>query len=395
MFLMFFSSARVNELEEQLRKKDLDIESLNKQLRMLQEENSQLKQENSSLNSKVNDSSKNCQEQNSKIEDLESQVRDFENDDNKRVAQIYTSENQNLKISLLDIQKNIAESTDIAKSSLANINNIAEVRSTSLKDLEKIMGSLDLLNVDSKEIGLTVDDLYTKAKNIGEALSMINEIVLQINILSLNASVEAASAGEAGKGFAVVASEVKNLATKTSEVAKHIEVIVKDIQENVKTTNQKFDMIIETISKLMDKTDTFNKDMSEVYHATENSFGQISHMTDRVFMTLAKLDHVIWKVNTYLSVAEKKEVFKFVNHHNCRLGKWYEEGDGKEYFSETKSFKSLEKPHSVVHNATHKVFDAIKGDKTDFNKVIIAFSEMERASQDVFLALDKILHEKD
>jgi methyl-accepting chemotaxis protein len=392
---MFFSSGKIQELEENIRRKDIDIESLNKQIRMLQDENSQLKMANSNLESQSKDADKNCQEQERKIEELKAQLNNNSSDEGKKIGQIFTSENQNLKHSLLDIQKNIAESTDIAKVSLSKIEGISEERSSSLKDLNKIISSLSGLNDDSKEIGVTVDDLYTKAKNIGDALSMINEIVLQINILSLNASVEAASAGEAGKGFAVVASEVKNLATKTSEVAKHIEVIVKDIQDNVKTTNQKFDLIIETIDKLLGRTDKFGSNINEVYSATEESFSNISHMTDRVFMTLAKLDHVIWKVNTYLSVAEKKEMFKFVSHNNCRLGKWYTEGDGKEYFAHTKSYKALEKPHSVVHNGTHKVFDAIKGENIDFNKVILAFAEMERASQDVFLVLDKILHEKD
>jgi methyl-accepting chemotaxis protein len=392
---MFFSSGKISSLEDTIRKRDLDIESLNKQIRMLQDENASLKNQNQSLEIESKNNRQNIEEYQKKLEKLNSSFNKEENADNKRIEQLFTSENQNLKTGLLDIQKNIAESTDIAKASLDKINDVSEIRNTSLNDLNKIMSSLSGLNTDSKEIGHTVDDLYTKAKNIGDALSMINEIVLQINILSLNASVEAASAGEAGKGFAVVASEVKNLATKTSEVAKHIEVIVKDIQDNVKTTNQKFDLIIETIDKLLNTTDKFNTDISNVYSATEDSFGNISHMTDRIFMSLAKLDHVIWKVNTYLSVAERKEVFKFVNHHNCRLGKWYNEGDGKEYFAKTKSYKALEKPHSIVHNGTHKVFDAIKNDKVDFNKVVLAFAEMERASQDVFLILDKILHEKD
>ncbi|MCF6201127.1 MAG: CZB domain-containing protein [Hydrogenimonas sp.] len=88
-------------------------------------------------------------------------------------------------------------------------------------------------------------------------------------------------------------------------------------------------------------------------------------------------------------------MFKFVDHRNCRLGKWYEEGDGKEYFSNTESYHSLETPHKTVHNGTKGVFELIKSDPLDFEVLKRAFEEMERGSDMVFEILDKILKEKD
>ncbi|MEA3553424.1 MAG: CZB domain-containing protein [Campylobacterota bacterium] len=113
-------------------------------------------------------------------------------------------------------------------------------------------------------------------------------------------------------------------------------------------------------------------------------------------MSLAKLDHVIWKVNTYLSVAKREPAFKFVDHKNCRLGKWYSEGLGKRYFSETPSYSQLDRPHSIVHNGTHHVFETISKDgDLDYGTLLKSFKEMEDASGDVFKLLDKILHERD
>jgi len=111
-------------------------------------------------------------------------------------------------------------------------------------------------------------------------------------------------------------------------------------------------------------------------------------------MTLAKLDHILWKVNTYLSTVTHKEQFEFVSDHNCRLGKWYYEGDGKEFFKTTKSYKDLEAPHAVVHNGTHKVFDLITQEYSSYNKIMEAFKEMEQGSDQVFNVLDRILQEK-
>ncbi len=65
---------------------------------------------------------------------------------------------------------------------------------------------------------------------INEAITAIDAIAFQTNILSLNAAVEAATAGEAGKGFAVVAQEVRNLASKSAEVAREIKALVENTQ---------------------------------------------------------------------------------------------------------------------------------------------------------------------
>lgn len=72
----------------------------------------------------------------------------------------------------------------------------------------------------------SMDEINQKIQLINEALSLIEQIAFQTNILSLNAAVEAATAGEAGKGFAVVAGEVRNLASRSSDAAKEIKSLV-------------------------------------------------------------------------------------------------------------------------------------------------------------------------
>ena len=73
-----------------------------------------------------------------------------------------------------------------------------------------------------------MDEINSKVSMVNDAISVIDQIAFQTNILSLNAAVEAATAGEAGKGFAVVAQEVRNLATRSAEAAKEIKNIVED-----------------------------------------------------------------------------------------------------------------------------------------------------------------------
>ena len=78
----------------------------------------------------------------------------------------------------------------------------------------------------ANETTVAMDEINTQVNLISDAISIIDQISFQTNILSLNAAVEAATAGEAGRGFAVVAAEVRNLAARSAEAAKEIKTIV-------------------------------------------------------------------------------------------------------------------------------------------------------------------------
>jgi methyl-accepting chemotaxis protein len=80
----------------------------------------------------------------------------------------------------------------------------------------------------AKKTTNAMEEINTEVTAIYEAITVIDQIAFQTNILSLNAAVEAATAGEAGKGFAVVAQEVRNLASRSAEAANEIKTIVEN-----------------------------------------------------------------------------------------------------------------------------------------------------------------------
>ena len=306
---------------------------------------------------------------------------------------LFGYENQNLKFALLDLQKNMANSTTRAKESLKASHIVEENFDKAFEDINLIVHHINDLLERSHNVAGIIKALSKKAIEIEKSVELINEVVMQIKILSLNASVEAASAGEAGKGFAVVATEVKNLANKTSTVATEIKNAVRSIQQSTNNTDQEFHQIDDNIHKIHQKTNSFSTEIHSLNNLTKHSLAELNILGDTVFMSLAKLDHVIWKVNTYISTHEAKPAFNFVDHHNCRLGKWYFEGDGHKYFSHTSSYKRLDASHSSVHNGTHKVFELIQHSPVNLSEVKKAFTSIEESSKEVFSVLDDIMEE--
>lgn len=111
-----------------------------------------------------------------------------------------------------------------------------------------------------------IKDFEAKSQNIGEFVTIINDIASQTNLLSLNATIEAARAGSAGKGFAVVADEIRRLADQSVKAASHINNIVNEILSKTKdtlVTAKDAENIVTSQSESLDKTVIVFNDINE------------------------------------------------------------------------------------------------------------------------------------
>ncbi len=114
----------------------------------------------------------------------------------------------------------------------------------------------------------TIDALAKAADQIGDIVTVINQIAAQTNLLALNATIEAARAGEAGRGFSVVASEVKTLATRTAMSTERIGVKVAEIQSTTREVVSALTEVTEAIDQLSGVTQSVSAAIEQQRAAT-------------------------------------------------------------------------------------------------------------------------------
>ncbi|WP_148625777.1 methyl-accepting chemotaxis protein [Aliarcobacter cryaerophilus] len=118
----------------------------------------------------------------------------------------------------------------------------------------------------ASKTAISMDEINEKVKAINSAITVIDKIAFQTNILSLNAAVEAATAGETGKGFAVVAQEVRNLANRSAQAAREIKNLVEEA--TIKANDGKL-----ISSDMIDGYKELNKNISETINIIEDVSG--------------------------------------------------------------------------------------------------------------------------
>jgi methyl-accepting chemotaxis protein len=213
------------------------------------------------------------------------------------------NENKSTGITLELNSKKLSSNVDILNKSSNNTAaaleetaaSIEEITSTVANNSEKIVTMSSYSNQLSTSIikgeqlanstVISMNEINEQTNAIAEAITVIDQIAFQTNILSLNAAVEAATAGEAGRGFAVVAQEVRNLASRSAEAAREIKVLVETATNKANNGKKIADDMISGYKQLNDnisKTTKIIEDISESSKEQRTSIEQINDVVNEL-----------------------------------------------------------------------------------------------------------------
>lgn len=176
------------------------------------------------------------------------------------------------------LEETAAALEEITATVVSNSNNVMQMSKYSSEVSQSAQKGQEL----AKSTSVAMEEITIQVNAINEAISVIDQIAFQTNILSLNAAVEAATAGEAGKGFAVVAGEVRNLASRSAEAAKEIKHIV---ELATAKANQGKAISIEMIKGYDELLESINKTtqtISEIASASKEQEAGITQINDVV-----------------------------------------------------------------------------------------------------------------
>jgi methyl-accepting chemotaxis protein len=160
-----------------------------------------------------------------------------------------------------------ASAGEVARSSSKAANHSLESRQSAESGGQVIRDAIAAMHAISDAVaagGASVTELRTRADQIGEITSIINEIAQQTNLLALNAAIEAARAGEHGLGFAVVAQEVGKLASRTTGATDDIAASIKTIQEETNNAVDRFNAATREVETGVEKASDAGKSLDQI-----------------------------------------------------------------------------------------------------------------------------------
>ena len=231
------------------------VKESNDEIGLIIEKMKELTQSLGSIVGKIRNSSDTMSSNSYELNDTSSQTLAANNEISKAVEDVAEG-STGMAASISKINENLLEMSNETKDINASVDEIKN-QTVAVQDSSKIMNDKIKSMQDSSHkmdegisaISKRIETVNTTVDKVSNIVSVIDEISSETNLLSLNASIEAARAGDAGKGFAVVAQEIRVLSDNTNTELENIKQIISSLVEECRYCVQASGTIVEDNAK--------------------------------------------------------------------------------------------------------------------------------------------------
>ncbi len=175
---------------------------------------------------------------------------------------------EQLAASIESLSKDVAANANDAQSANVTVSEVGQYIEESNREMENLIHAMSDIRYSSDEIEKIV--------------KTIEDIASQTNLLSLNASIEAARAGDAGKGFAVVANEIRKLATKSAEAVNQTTALIESSQKAVANGMEITDNTAKSLVAVVKGSEEVLSSMDKISNASQNQKVVLEQLTQNI-----------------------------------------------------------------------------------------------------------------
>ncbi len=225
-------------------------------------------------------------------QDITRQLTDSSQIQSREIANA-TSAITEMAISIQQVSKNANTSAEVAQKSV-------DIAHKGAQTVSRTIDGMDNIREQIQETSKRIKRLGESSQEIGNMVSLIDEIADQTNILALNAAIQASSAGEAGRGFAVVADEVQRLAERAGNATKQIEALVKTIQSDI---NEAVDSMEQSTTNVVNGA-RLAEDAGEALTEIETVSASLSGLIQNISTAATKQSQASTNVATTMNVIQ-------------------------------------------------------------------------------------------